>query len=196
MSKPYSQARALWAITRASFKAIFNQPVAVVFSLIFPIIFILIFGAFGSGGGPSYRICLAPGSDTVNPIVSGLKQHPQIRFVRYADSTAMKKDLERGRLTAIVTIQKIKDTTGKPPYVVSTYSTSASSNTFGGFMHALNYIKLKIEAADKASKIKEIAVIEEPFRSEVRKYRQIDFILPGQLGFSILFSTLFGIAFT
>ncbi|MBL7708115.1 MAG: ABC transporter permease, partial [Chitinophagaceae bacterium] len=31
---------------------------------------------------------------------------------------------------------------------------------------------------------------------EVRKYRQIDFILPGQLGFSILFSTLFGIAFT
>jgi ABC-2 type transport system permease protein len=30
----------------------------------------------------------------------------------------------------------------------------------------------------------------------VRPYRQIDFILPGQLGFSILFSTLFGIAFT
>src|SRR5207244_12612102 len=29
-----------------------------------------------------------------------------------------------------------------------------------------------------------------------RAYRQIDFILPGQLGFSILFSTLFGIAFT
>ena len=27
-------------------------------------------------------------------------------------------------------------------------------------------------------------------------YKQIDFILPGQLGFSILFSTLFGIAFT
>jgi ABC-2 type transport system permease protein len=30
----------------------------------------------------------------------------------------------------------------------------------------------------------------------VRIYRQIDFVLPGQLGFSILFSTLFGIAFT
>lgn len=31
---------------------------------------------------------------------------------------------------------------------------------------------------------------------QVRPYHSIDFILPGQLGFSILFSTLFGIAFT
>lgn len=38
--------------------------------------------------------------------------------------------------------------------------------------------------------------MEEPEIREVRKYRQIDFILPGQLGFSILFSTLFGVAFT
>jgi len=31
---------------------------------------------------------------------------------------------------------------------------------------------------------------------QIRPYRQIDFVLPGQLGFSILFSTLFGVAFT
>jgi ABC-2 type transport system permease protein len=42
----------------------------------------------------------------------------------------------------------------------------------------------------------EIVKIEDPAIREVRKYKQIDFILPGQLGFSILFSTLFGIAFT
>ena len=35
-----------------------------------------------------------------------------------------------------------------------------------------------------------------PEVKEVKKRKQIDFILPGQLGFSILFSTLFGIAFT
>ena len=38
--------------------------------------------------------------------------------------------------------------------------------------------------------------IEQPHISEGKQYRQIDFILPGQLGFSVLFSTLFGIAFT
>jgi ABC-2 type transport system permease protein len=41
-----------------------------------------------------------------------------------------------------------------------------------------------------------MVTIAPPTIESVRKYRQIDFILPGQLGFSILFSTLFGIAFT
>jgi len=45
--QPYSQTKALWAITRASFKAIFANPSAIIFSILFPIIFILIFGAFG-----------------------------------------------------------------------------------------------------------------------------------------------------
>jgi len=90
MPKPYNQARALWAITRASFKAIFNEPIAIFFSLLFPIIFILIFGAFGSGGGVSYRIALEPGSDTTNPFYFGLKMNPQIRIMSYRDTTAMK----------------------------------------------------------------------------------------------------------
>jgi ABC-2 type transport system permease protein len=42
----------------------------------------------------------------------------------------------------------------------------------------------------------ELVTIAPTEREEVRKYRQIDFVLPGQLGFSILFSTLFGVAFT
>src|SRR5690606_17159774 len=43
---------------------------------------------------------------------------------------------------------------------------------------------------------KEYIKLEAPVISEGKKYRQIDFILPGQIGFSILFATLFGIAFT
>jgi ABC-2 type transport system permease protein len=39
-------------------------------------------------------------------------------------------------------------------------------------------------------------IVKPKIHEDVIKYRQIDFILPGQLGFSILFSTLFGIAFT
>ena len=66
MSQPYSQSRALWAITRASFKAIFAHPSAIIFSILFPIIFVLIFGAFGRGGAPVYRIAIAEGCDTAN----------------------------------------------------------------------------------------------------------------------------------
>lgn len=196
MSKPYSQARALWAITRASFKAIFNQPIAIFFSLLFPIIFILIFGAFGSGGGVSYRIALEPGSDTTNPYFMGLKMNPQIRFMPYRDTAAMNKDLNRGRLTAVVHIKAKKDSLQKTQFIINTRSTSASRNTFEGFRNTLDYTKLRVEANMPGNKLQQYVYVERPSVSEVRRYRQIDFILPGQLGFSILFSTLFGIAFT
>jgi ABC-2 type transport system permease protein len=192
MSKPYSQSRALWAITRASFKAIFNQPTAIVFSFLFPIIFILIFGAFGNGGGPSYRIAFAPGCDTTNAFYQALKNNPQIRIAQYPDTSTMNKDLNKGRLAAIVSISKSTDSFHVS---VSTRTTSANVNIFAGFRQILEYLKLKYELQQSGNKT-EYVTIEKPVISEVRQYRQIDFILPGQLGFSILFSTLFGIAFT
>ena len=99
MPKPYSQAQALWAITRASFKAIFNQPIAIFFSLLFPFIFILIFGAFGNRGGVTYRIGIEPGSDTTNEFYLGyLKSVPMIRIMYYPDTIERNKDLLKGRI--------------------------------------------------------------------------------------------------
>ena len=103
-NKQYSQSRALWAITRASFKAIFSNPSAIIFSVLFPIIFILIFGSFGSGGGVVYRIALTPESDTTSDFYQGLKRANVIRIVNYTDSALLKKDLQRGKLTAILHI--------------------------------------------------------------------------------------------
>ncbi len=198
MSKPYSQSRALWAITRASFKAIFSNPSAIVFSILFPIIFIMIFGAFGNGGAPVYRVALDKNSDTTSTLFLDLKSSGFIRVVNYTDSTSLNKDLIRGKLTAILGIRTIKDSSGRETYHIQTRTTSASDNTFGGLMQTLNYFKLKysVMEASKEGFRTEAIHIDQPQRTEVRKYRQIDFILPGQLGFSILFSTLFGVAFT
>jgi ABC-2 type transport system permease protein len=85
MSQPYSQSRALWAITRASFKAIFGNPSAIIFSILFPIIFVLIFGAFGSGGGVTYRLALDKGCDTTNVLYQSLKNNPSIQIISYSD---------------------------------------------------------------------------------------------------------------
>jgi len=197
MPQRYSQSRALWAITRASFKAIFSNPSAIIFSILFPIIFIMIFGAFGSGGAPSYRIALAPGSDTSGPLYQAIKNHPQVRLVSYADTVLRNKDLNKGKLTGILLIEAtgLTDPSSAPRYLVHVKTTSASNNTIGAFMQLLDYIKLRNELAATGSKEEHI-IIGKPEIAQVRQYRQIDFILPGQLGFSILFSTLFGIAFT
>lgn len=192
--QPYSQSRALWAITKASFRAIFANPSAIIFSIIFPIIFVLIFGAFGNGGGVSYRVALSANSDTTGRFYAVLKSSQVIRVVQYADSLAMRKDLVKGRLTAILTIGETKDSTGRNVTSVSINSTTASNNTLQSFVPALDYLRLKMEESllNEKSPVK----IENPVVEKIRPYRQIDFVLPGQLGFSILFSTLFGIAFT
>jgi len=41
MPQPYSQLRAMMAITKASLKGVFRSPSAVIFSFVFPLIFIL-----------------------------------------------------------------------------------------------------------------------------------------------------------
>ena len=196
MQPRYSQTRALWAITRASFRAIFSNPSAIIFSVLFPIIFILIFGAFGSGGATTYRIAIMPGSDTSNAFYTNLRQIPVIRIMPFADTSAMNKELRKGRLTAVLTLDETTDSSGRPHYSVSSRSTTASSNTFYAFQNqVLDYMKLSFEAEMSENKTNLVS-IKPPIVEEVRKFRQIDFILPGQLGFSILFSTLFGIAFT
>lgn len=195
MSKPYSQSKALWAITRASFKAIFNQPIAIFFSLLFPIIFILIFGAFGNSGAPVSRIAFENGTDTTTKLYREIKGNPLIRTVSFSDSIALKKELMKGRLSAVLGIKIRRDSAGKTQYILQTRSTTASANTFGMFMQTLKYIKQDFELEELGNK-EELVAIAMPQITEVRKYRQIDFVLPGQIGFSILFSTLFGIAFT
>jgi ABC-2 type transport system permease protein len=194
MAKRYSQSRALWAITRASFAAIFAQPISIVFSLVFPIIFILIFGAFGNSGVPSQKIAIRPGSDTSNAMFDSLKANKFVRFSRYADTALMRDDLAKGKLTGILSIQPISETAAKNKYLVHIQSSSASGTSLYLFLQSLENLTNKIEVANISPRDKQYIV--QPEIVEGQKYRQIDFILPGQLGFSILFATLFGISFT
>ena len=195
IKQAYSQSRALWAITRASFKAIFSNPSAIIFSILFPIIFTLIFGAFGSGGQTVYRIAIENNSDTSNVFYQNFKNIKALRIISFPDSNALNKELLKGRLTAVVEIKELKDSAGNSKFVINSRSTTASNNTIGSFRQLLDYMKLTYEKKS-AGQVGEIVVVNNTEIREVRKYRQIDFILPGQLGFSILFSTLFGIAFT
>jgi ABC-2 type transport system permease protein len=192
MSSPYSQSKALWAITKASFRAIFAQPTAIVFSLLFPIIFILIFGAFGNGSIPVQKIAFAPGSDSTNAVFDSISHNKFIRIVRYADTAAMRNDLMKGNLTGVLNLERIADSSSTGKYIIHVQSTSASGNGLYLFLQSLDNLTLRIEAGENRGK----HFIVVPEITEGQKYKQIDFVLPGQLGFSILFSTLFGIAFT
>ncbi len=186
----YNQLRALWAITKASFKAIFSQPSSIFFSLLFPIVFILIFGAFGERPSNPFKIAFAPGSDSTVALHDSLLNNPLIQMVEYDDTAAMNDALRKGRLAAIIRIEKARDSGNA--HVVHLQSSEAAGGAVYKLIPVMDYQALKIELSDN------MLAREHRFVPELvpgKKYRPIDFVLPGQIGFSVLFSTLFGIAF-
>lgn len=191
---PYSQWTALVAMIRAGFRAIFANPIAIVFSIIFPIVFVLIFSAFGSGNAITYKVAILPGSDTTHAFYKALRQHPSVQLVHFNDTVSLQQALIKGKLTGTLLLTTAADAdTSKSSMRVQFFSTTASGPTIGPFLNLLDYIRLKGLADTRPAGG---VSIERPVIREVRKYLPIDFVLPGQLGFSILFSTLFGIAFT
>lgn len=192
MHQKYSQTKAMLAITRASLRAISRSPSAIVFSIFFPLIFILVFGFIGSGGGPSYRIVLQRNSDTTNAIIDSLKKYENINFVKYDSDEALRSDLIKGRITGILNIKKTRDTTNV--YSVQFSSTTSSSDKIFTFLPLLENIVSKIDKASFPNQ-QTVAKLAQPQIEQVRQYKTIDFILPGQLGFSLLSAGIFGVAF-
>jgi ABC-2 type transport system permease protein len=189
----YNQTKAMLAITKGSLRAISRSPSAIVFSIFFPLIFILVFGFIGSGSGPSYRIVLDSKSDTTNPILDSLRSKKNVRFVSYTEEKDLQSDLNKGRITGILQIEKSSIPNSGFQYFVRLKTTTASADKFSTFLPLLENIVTKIDKATFQNRQTIGQII--PEVKEVREYRTIDFILPGQLGFSLLSAGIFGVAF-
>lgn len=200
MPDQYSQRKALWAITKASFRAIFRNPSSIAFSILFPIIFILIFGSFGEGNPRKNKIAFVPGTDTSTALYDSIVQNPLIKVISYQthkgtiDTARMREDLEKGELDAEVELSQFTDSAGKLHFVIRYISTTASGSAIASLKQTFDNLSFRMEKQMAGIQFNHFRIVPEIY--EIRPYRTIDFILPGQLGFSVLFSTLFGIAFT
>ncbi|MFZ1527436.1 MAG: ABC transporter permease [Ferruginibacter sp.] len=192
----YSQLRAMWAITKASLRSILRSPSAVVFSFVFPFIFILVFGFIGdSGSRQSFRVILVPGSDTNNTIYSTLKSTEGFRFMQYASDEEKKEDIHKGKVAGTIEIKK--DTAGSIPYSIKLTSTTASNDKWPQLKNFLETVinKISNQLYKDRPAYANFNFDEETDIATIRQYKTIDFILPGQLGFSLLSAGVFGVAF-
>jgi len=182
----------MMAITKASLTGVFRSPSAVIFSFVFPLIFILVFGFIGNSGRVSVRVAFDPNSDKGNMIYNGLRSISALNVVE-KDSTELIRDLEKGRISAIITVKNSTDTT-KPVQIhlktsdaVNPQNIQVLRSIMEGMIKGMN---------ENYYKAPTVAVISnEVVQIEGRIYRTIDFILPGQLGFSLLSAGVFGVAF-
>ncbi len=113
MQKPYSHTKATLALAKASFRSIMRSPSAVVFTLAFPLIFILVFGFLG-GGGTKIDVAVLPGSDLQNPVIKALENIAVVRLAKNDELTNINKGLEKGNYDATISVEK--NPNGTPAY--------------------------------------------------------------------------------
>ena len=189
--KHYSQLTAMLAVTRASLRSITRSPSAVVFTLLFPLIFILVFG-FLDNPGVQLDLGIHSETDKNNEVFNTLNKAPGIKLIEDESDDELYHDLEKGRIDGVLTIRLNPDTAG-PRYFLD-MQTSASSMDNGAVLKSVmeNIVnKLNLKDFKQSALVAEIR----PSQVQGRKYSSIDFILPGQLGFSLLSTGVFGTAF-
>ncbi len=193
MPQHYSQFKAMLAITRASLKAVFRSPSAVIFSLAFPLIFILVFGFIGNSGRLSVRVAIDKNTDTTSVLYKAISTSNGLTIVN-KPQVELNEDLEKGRLTAF--IQLTKNTTDVPSYIIKLKSSEAvNPQNLQVLRSILESIVRQIDHQQFPNTPTYAVISNDVQRIPGRTYRTIDFILPGQLGFSLLSAGVFGVAF-
>src|ERR1700749_727141 len=103
--KKYSNFNATMAIAKASFRSIIRSPSAVVFSLAFPLIFIVVFANIG-GSGVTVDVGVSKGTDTTSQLYHILKGTKVVHLVTDQSADDMAKNLAKGNLDAIIDIKQ------------------------------------------------------------------------------------------
>lgn len=189
----YSNSRALLAMVRASLQSIFKSPSAIFFGIGFPMIFILVFGFLGGGGGKmSIQVISTPGSDTNNVFYKALHQVPVLKWDTATSAVSEQKLLEEGDVVASIAVVQQPDSV-KPRFKVVMKATTTETPKFQALMGILNGMAEKMNP--EIEELRAAMIKPEVVMVNSRDYRYIDFLLPGQLGFSLLMGSIFGTAF-
>lgn len=183
----------MFAISRFSLISTLRSPTAIVFSLLFPVIFILVFGSIDPSKPPVLKIATVEGCDTTGPVYEAINSISGISLLKQLSATQATDDLKKGRVAALLNIIPDGSVSGIPHYRVRLKTGSATAYNLR-LLHMLIDEAVKTvdgKAYPGTPSIASVTV----YRMPGRAHRNIDFILPGQLGFSLLMAGVFGSSF-
>jgi ABC-2 type transport system permease protein len=192
MAVKYSQWTALLAMAKASLKGILRSPSAVIFSLGFPLVFILVFGFIGDSN-VSIKVGVDKGTDTASYVFQALRKEKSLKLVTDKSTEEMQDDLKKGHLTAIIKVTSLPADGTTPAADVKVSTSTAAVDKIQVFNSILRGVI--VQADDNFYPRKSVARIEPMIVLPGRRYKTIDFILPGLLSFSLLSAAVFSTAF-
>lgn len=188
----YSNLQALMALTRASLQSTLKSPSAIVFTVAFPMVFILVFGFLGGSSIFSVGVAPSSSSDTTNTLYKALKENSALTWVEMNEEKTAEKLLSEGDIAAVIDIQP-QPAGVEPRYKVSLRSATSQADKLEQLKTIITNTLQNTdpEIKERTEKLADIEVE----MSSIREFKAIDFILPGQLGFSLLAGSIFGTAF-
>ena len=179
MSQPYSQLTAMLAITKASLKAVFRSPQAIFFSLFFPVVLIWIFGSLRGNGTPSVPVALEKGIDSSNKLYAILRHNPVLHFVDDKNKN-IEDDLNKGRIAAVINILSNRDSAIHSPFIIHLRTSPAGQKDFALLRSALGSTIASLDSTLYPQQ-QSVATIQQTMTEGGRRYRMIDFFLPGEV---------------
>jgi ABC-2 type transport system permease protein len=191
MSKRYSQVTAMLAIMKASLRAAFRSPQGVFFSLFFPIVLIVIFGSLGRNSSVSVDVAFDEQTDSTNIIFQKITGN-DLFDVKKGSATEINDLLKKGRITAKIRIIPVNADSTK--YDIHLITSSASMRDYQVLLTALENVIQDVDAEIYPARPSAAFISNEMIKG--RAYTQIDFLLPGMIGFSLIGAAIFGIAFS
>ncbi len=190
-----SQVPKIWSMTYYAFKASLRNPATFAFGFIFPIVFISVFGLISSGDAISAKIGIPSGSVEQTPVLKALDAIAPIEISR-GDEKELREKLTRGQIDGLLTIQINQDRNQEADgtlYIVKLESSNANPQTAGAVQALVSGVVDKLNLG--LSGVKSPPVTYESKQVSGREFRYIDYALPGQIGFALLSTAIFGTAF-
>jgi ABC-2 type transport system permease protein len=183
-----NQLRVTLGLTKYTLIGVLRNPSAVVFGLLFPLAFVGIFGAFSNAGISKARIGLDADIAETNPVYISLQQLAEQEDspieLRRANETDLRSDIAEDSLDLVIAATDA----GKLTLVTSNTSQ-------GGSQQATTIVREVVGAINVAATGQPPAITLDTEEISGKSVRIIDFTLPGQIGFSLISITTFGIAF-
>ena len=186
--KPH-QLRAFFIMMKYFFLAQTRNPGTFAFGFLFPVVFISIFGLIGNSTTP-LSIGFPTGSNVNNPIVSIIQKQSYVK-IQTGSESQLEKDMKQGNLSGIITVKQISQT--PPKYLVGVTTSSANQQIASAITSMVTEIvdQQNLRAAGVTNPA--ITVVNQQLSG--RPIRYIDFALPGQIGFALLSTAIFGTVF-
>ncbi len=188
--KKQNNIKKLISLTKYNFLSTMRNPSALFFGFLFPLIFILVFGLLGQSSG-KYEVGVLSSSQKSGSVYETLTKIEALQLITDKNDDELKDALKKGQLAVLVSVSQNAET----QKVTIDLQTSSASPQGGAIVsNILENITNSIngQANPNAVKVASLNIV----NVEGRRYNQIDFILPGQLNFSLLTTGVFTITFS